>query len=105
MWLIIKSTQKIFFSSKKFVRPLPNIIAISGLILFVVFKKTFRKVEMIKFSKKISVDLRIVDISNNATLETQYGQEIPVLFVDGRRIAKYRISEQELQEALSAERP
>lgn len=58
-----------------------------------------------KFSKKISVDLRIVDISNNATLETQYGQEIPVLFVDGRRIAKYRISEQELQEALSAERP
>ena len=58
-----------------------------------------------KISKKISVDLRIVDISNNATLETQYGQEIPVLFVDGRRIAKYRISEQELQEALSAERP
>ena len=55
--------------------------------------------------KKFSVDLRIVDISNNATLETQYGQEIPVLFVDGRRIAKYRISEQELQEALSAERP
>ena len=55
------------------------------------------------FSKKISVDLRIVDISNNATLETQYGQEIPVLFVDGRKIAKYRISEQELQEALIAE--
>jgi len=58
-----------------------------------------------KFSKKTAVDLRIVDISNNATLETQYGQEIPVLFVDGRKIAKYRISEQELQEALTAERP
>ncbi len=54
--------------------------------------------------KKFSVDLRIVDISNNATLETQYGQEIPVLFVDGRKIAKYRISEQELQEVLTAPR-
>ena len=54
--------------------------------------------------KKFSVDLRIVDISNNATLETQYGQEIPVLFVDGRKISKYRISEQELQEVLTAPR-
>ena len=54
--------------------------------------------------KNFSVDLRIVDISNNATLETQYGQEIPVLFVDGRKIAKYRISEQELQEVLTAPR-
>ena len=54
--------------------------------------------------KKFSVHLRIVDISNNATLETQYGQEIPVLFVDGRKIAKYRISEQELQEVLTAPR-
>ena len=54
--------------------------------------------------KKFYVDLRIVDISNNATLETQYGQEIPVLFVDGRKIAKYRISEQELQEVLTAPR-
>jgi glutaredoxin len=55
------------------------------------------------FSKKNSVDLRIVDISNNATLETQYGQEIPVLFIDGRKVAKYRVSEQELQKALIAD--
>jgi hypothetical protein len=55
------------------------------------------------FSKKNSVDLRIVDISNNATLETQYGQEIPVLFIDGRKVAKYRVSKQELQKALIAD--
>ncbi len=56
-----------------------------------------------KISKKNSVDLRIVDISNNATLEKQYGQEIPVLFIDGRKVAKYRISERALQEALIAD--
>ena len=55
------------------------------------------------FSKKNSVNLKIVDISNNATLETQYGQEIPVLFIDGRKVAKYRVSEQELQKALIAD--
>ena len=55
-----------------------------------------------KISGKTSVDLEIVDISNNATLETQYGQEIPVLFINGRKVAKYKISEQELQEALIA---
>jgi len=55
-----------------------------------------------KISGKTSVDLEIVDISNNATLETQYGQEIPVLFINGRQVAKYKISEQELQEALTA---
>ncbi len=55
------------------------------------------------FSKKKSVDLKIVDISNNATLETQYGQEIPVLFIDGRKVAKHRVSEQELQKALIAD--
>lgn len=55
-----------------------------------------------KISGKTSVDLKIVDISNNETLETQYGQEIPVLFIDGRKVAKYKISEQELQEALIA---
>jgi len=55
-----------------------------------------------KISGKTSVDLKIVDISNNETLKTQYGQEIPVLFIDGRKVAKYKISEQELQEALIA---
>jgi len=55
------------------------------------------------FSKKNSVNLKIVDISNNATLETQYGQEIPVLFIDGRKVAKYRVSKQELQKALIAD--
>jgi glutaredoxin len=43
-----------------------------------------------------------VDISRDASLESLYGEEIPVLLVDGRKIAKYRITEAELLRALNA---
>ena len=41
-----------------------------------------------------------IDISTDASLERKYGEEIPVLFIDGRKAAKYRISEQELRRRL-----
>jgi thiol-disulfide isomerase/thioredoxin len=37
-----------------------------------------------------------IDISSDPDLESRYGVEIPVLLVDGRKAAKYRITEQEL---------
>jgi orotidine-5'-phosphate decarboxylase len=37
-----------------------------------------------------------IDISGDAGLERSYGTEIPVLLVDGKRAAKYRITEEEL---------
>lgn len=40
------------------------------------------------------------DISGNPDLEQRYGQEIPVLELDGKRIAKYRIDETGLERAL-----
>ena len=40
--------------------------------------------------------LEEVDISTDPELEARYGLEIPVLLVNGRRTAKYRVSEQEL---------
>lgn len=43
-----------------------------------------------------------VDISTDEALERMYGQEIPVLFVDGRKSAKYRITEEELRRRLAA---
>ena len=42
------------------------------------------------------IALAEVDISSDPDLERQYGGEIPVLFVDGRKAAKYRIGEDEL---------
>jgi len=42
-----------------------------------------------------------IDISTDPELEARYGLEIPVLLVDGKKAAKYRISEPELARLLS----
>ncbi len=43
-----------------------------------------------------------VDISNDPDLEARYGLEIPVLEIDGRKIAKYRITEGDLRKAIES---
>jgi len=44
-----------------------------------------------------------VDISTDPELETLYSLEIPVLVLNGRKIAKYRIGEEELRRALAGQ--
>jgi hypothetical protein len=39
------------------------------------------------------VNLTEIDISRDADLETRYGLEIPVLMIDGKKTAKYRVDE------------
>jgi len=46
--------------------------------------------------------VEVVDISADAELEARYGLEIPVLLVNGRKAAKYRLSEAELTRILRA---
>jgi hypothetical protein len=46
------------------------------------------------------VTIEEIDISTDPDLEARYGIEIPVLLVDGKRTAKYRVSEQELTRIL-----
>ena len=43
-----------------------------------------------------------IDISTDPGLEALYGLEIPVLLVDGRKAAKYRVTEGELTRLLAA---
>ena len=38
-----------------------------------------------------------IDISNDPVLLDRYGLEIPVLMIDGTKVAKYRVSEAELR--------
>ena len=45
-----------------------------------------------------------VDISTDSALEARYGLDIPVLLVDGRKAAKYRVTEGELTRMLAARR-
>jgi len=42
------------------------------------------------------ITIEEIDISADPELESRYGVEIPVLLVDGKKAAKYRISEEEL---------
>ena len=43
-----------------------------------------------------------IDISLDAELDERYGLEIPVLMVNGKRAAKYRVTEEELTRILIA---
>ena len=44
--------------------------------------------------------LEEIDISSDAELLNRYGTEIPVLMIDGRKVAKYRVGENELRRML-----
>jgi len=49
----------------------------------------------------VPVALDEIDISADPELERLYGLEIPVLFVAGKKVAKYRVGEQELRRILA----
>ena len=49
-------------------------------------------------------DLEEIDISTQPELEERFGQEIPVLFVNGRKAFKYRVTSGELRRRLRRER-
>jgi len=53
-----------------------------------------------RVARSVPLTLIVVDISTDAELEQRYGQEIPVLLIDGRKAAKYRVSEEELNKKL-----
>jgi hypothetical protein len=48
--------------------------------------------------------LKVVEISGNAPLEAQFGLEVPVLFVNGRKAFKYRCTARELRKRLEREK-
>ena len=48
--------------------------------------------------------LREVDVSTNPELETDYGEQIPVLWVDGKKAFKFRTTRDALRERLQKAR-
>jgi hypothetical protein len=48
------------------------------------------------------VQLNEIDISTDPELERRYGLEIPVLMLNGKKVAKYRVTERELRKILTA---
>ena len=55
------------------------------------------KAVVVRVAHSIPLAFQEIDISGDPDLERRYGEEIPVLLVDGRKAAKYRITETELR--------
>jgi hypothetical protein len=53
-------------------------------------------------AQSVPLSLEEIDISTDPGLETRYGLEIPVLMVEGKKAAKYRIGEADLRRMLTA---
>lgn len=51
-----------------------------------------------------TIALDEIDISTDAALLDLHGLEIPVLMIDGKKVAKYRVSEDELRRMLTGRR-
>jgi glutaredoxin len=56
-----------------------------------------------KAARGISIHLREVDISKDAELEGRFGNDIPVLFVNGSKAFKHRATVRELQKRFRQE--
>ena len=55
-----------------------------------------------KVARVVPAQIEHVDISGDPALEALYSLEIPVLLVDGKKAAKYRIAEEDLLKILEA---
>jgi glutaredoxin len=53
-------------------------------------------------NKYSNMSLDEVDISTDPVLLDRYGLEIPVLEIDGKKVAKYRIAEDQLRRIVDA---
>ena len=58
------------------------------------------KAVVARIARSVPLTLDVVDVTTDPQLEARYGLEIPVLLIEGKKAAKYRISEEELTRKL-----
>ena len=46
---------------------------------------------------KIPLDVEEIDVDSSTQLKEQFGDEVPVLFIDGRKAFKYQVTVKELE--------
>jgi|TARA_B100001964_G_scaffold214160_1_gene251564 glutaredoxin len=54
------------------------------------------KAQLDSLDARVALDVKIVDITTDASLEEDFRLEVPVLFVDGRKAAVGKIEDAEL---------
>jgi glutaredoxin len=52
----------------------------------------------------IPLELEEIDVDDSATLRAKFSDEVPVLFIDGRKAFKHRVTENALARRLSKNR-
>jgi hypothetical protein len=62
-------------------------------------EKTIREV-----ARKIPLDFEKVDVDESVELKAQYGAQVPVLSIDGRKAFKYRLTASALEKRLTRRR-
>jgi len=60
------------------------------------------KESLVKLQKRGGFTWREVDVDSNAETRRLYNDEVPVVFINGRKAFKYRMDEQEFLRKLSA---
>ena len=55
-------------------------------------------------TQSVSVSLTEVDVDGAPELQDKFGEEVPVLFIDGRKAFKYRVTARELRTRLAGSR-
>ena len=58
------------------------------------------KAVLLRVRRDLPFELREVDIDGDPALRAAYDTEVPVILVDGRKHAKYRVDEQALRRRL-----
>jgi glutaredoxin len=60
------------------------------------------KESLVKLQRRGSFDWREVDVDEDEELRRQFTDEVPVVFIDGRKAFKYRMDEQEFLRKLAS---
>lgn len=58
------------------------------------------KAQLAPLLKEFGLTLQEVNIDGDAVLAARFGEEVPVLFLDGRKVAKHRVNLKQLRRAL-----
>jgi glutaredoxin len=53
-------------------------------------------------AERTALDVEEIDIDSSADLKQKYGQEVPVLFINGRKAFKYRLTARQLTARLKS---
>lgn len=56
-----------------------------------------------KVAGEFPLEVKELDVDSATDLQEKYGNEVPVLFIDGRKAFKYRVTERELKKRLKRE--